>query len=421
MELEMKNKAGLEFTAGSSEEIEIIDKLSDMFYRKQNGIDQILPEKADAYPNSPMLQVYAAQFFLFSFSLPVIKKHFPVYLSRLDALVASGIKLNERELLHFNALKILHEADLASALDVYTVIVNQYPEDRFAILMLEVCGFWGGEIESLLPVYTSLLDRYCSDPDFLSFYALVLSHIDRLDEARSYTEKALSLDPHNAGVQHVYAHTFNESDLADIEDGITFLESCAEDWPKQNRVFEGHNWMHLLGLYFVKGSVDFDMVLDKFSTHVWGEAKAFDFEQNNAFWVLWQAELNGFGKRIPTEIKKDLAFYAEASMYNYFTPYIAICAILSVAQYDTERALPGIEAFEAYAKSKGAGWYEVALPVLHGCIEYLKGHYKSAQALLSPVAEDVVATRPICQSDEQRIIFTATLNRIRTLLSAGVK
>ncbi len=413
----MKNTVGLDVTASNSSEVEILDVLTELFFRKKSGIDKFLPEKADIYPDCPMLQIYAAQMFFYSFSLQTIKKHFPPYLARIDAIIASGVELNKREELHFRALKMLYNAELVAALGVYAEIAAKYPCDTFNIVMIETCGFLGGKIDTLLPIYNDLLATHHSDPDFLSMYAFLLCHLDRLVEARVHVEKALDLDPHNAWAQHVFVHTLDESKPAEIELGIRFLEPRAADWPKQNRFFEGHVWMHLLGLYFVKGDVNFDRILSEYTAHLWGEAREFSFEQNNAFWVLWQADLHGYGDRVPTELREDLAVHAGPFMYDYVTPYLSICAILSVAQYSIERALPGIIAFEAHAASKGGNWHEVALPVLHGCIEYLKGNLEVAQAMLAPVASDVMATRPICHSDEQRVIFPATLNRINELLA----
>ena len=96
---------------------------------------------------------------------------------------------------------------------------------------------------------------------------------------------------------------------------------------------------------------------------------------------------------------------------------MTVCAILSVAQFSIDKALPGVLAFEEYAKTlpapKGNVCRELALPVLKGCIEYLSGNLEAARTILAPVAE---STRPMGHSDEQRVIFPETLKHIKKLL-----
>lgn len=406
----MKDAAGLDVTVHDSKTLETINVLVDLFFRKKSGIDKLLPSQADAHPDCPMLQVCAAFMCFFSFSLQSIQGHFPTYLSRIE-----NSEKNDRENLHFEALKLLQIVNLDAALQVYMQIVKKYPADKLGVLMVETCGFLSGNnIDKLFPIYERLYPCYHEDPDFLAMFSFLLVHLGQLVTAREHIMEALRLSPHNAWVQHVYAHTIDEYSPA-IEDDIKILETFAVDWSKQNRFFEGHNWMHLCALYFKRDEIDFDAILAIYNKHIWGEAKSFSFEQNNAFWVLWQAHLHGYADAIPFELKADLAVHAEPFMYDYLTPYLTVSAILSVALFDLSKARTAASAFAKHAATltvskQSEAWYGVAVPVLQGCLQYLEEDYCTAETTLAPA---VAKIRAMGHSDEQTSVFLSTFKRAK--------
>jgi tetratricopeptide (TPR) repeat protein len=281
-------------------------------------------------------------------------------------------------------------------------------------------------MQPLLNMYQTVNSYYQDDADFLSMQAFLYAHVNRHDEAKSLIDRSLAFEPHNAWTQHVYIHTLNENNLAEIETAIEFLELRSNDWPKQNRFFEGHNWMHLCILHLNKDrllgrspSTTAALIIDNYIKHIWGEAKSYNFEQNNAFLTLWSLELAGFAEQIPEKLWQDLANYAEPFMDDYFTPYLTVTAILAVAKVATTKAEAAFARFATYASShplnskKRYAWYEIGLPVLEGCLAYLKKDYASAVRLLAPVHDK---TRPLGHSDEQRAIFTATYMHAKHLV-----
>lgn len=396
----MKDNQGLEVSTDDVRTITIINQATEILFRKKSGIEKLLPMRA--YPDCAILQIYTAIMFFFSFSKKIIDTNMS------DCILNINITaLNEREQWHFEALKILKKIDFYTALHQYKKILGKYPQDKIAILMFETCGFLSGEIESLDATYQDLYPIHQDDPDFLGTIAFFYCHTNRFKEAKELIKKGLSKDPHNAWLHHVYAHTLKEDSMFEVEEGIVFLKQCSTDWSKQNRFFEGHNWMHLYLLYLIKKE-NLEALLEIYPKHIWGKAKKFNFEQNNAFLILWYAELAGYTE-IPPGWWIELAQYAEPFMVDYFTPYLTTTAILTVARIFPKKADSALRNLEIYVSSldknssKYHAWYNITLPILKGCLAYLKDNKREAYQCLKKIIDK---TRAMGHSDEQRHIFS---------------
>lgn len=160
-----------------------------------------------------------------------------------------------------------------------------------------------------------------------------------------------------------------------------------------------------------------------FTINIFGEKqKKLQFEQNNAFLTLWHLELAvQSGKITLTSTHRneinglwhDLAKYAKEFMRNYFTPYLTTTAILAVAMVNMNEAKLALADFENFAKGqlknlpKYYAWYKIGLPILKGCLAYIRGDYFLAGILLGPIHN---ITAPMGHSSEQRGIFSLTYN-----------
>jgi tetratricopeptide (TPR) repeat protein len=451
----MKDNQGLKVTIDLPEAINAINESTEILFRKKGGIEKFLPIAADAHPNCAILQIYSAILFFLSFSAKVICEKIPFYLNRINV-----DQINSREKLHYFSLKLLEANDFYGAIENYQHILDVYPKDKVAIYMLETTAFLAGEMSPLSDSYEKIYPLYKNDPDFLSMLSFLYAHINRYSEASALSKSALKLTPHNAWAQHVYIHSLSENnDPAALKDAVSFLEQNTEDWAAQNRFFEGHNWMHLCVLYLHNRSLVtldqvsiseaiiryayffqtraqsshsdlltedgrvLNVIIDAYDKHIWGAAKEFNFEQNNAFLTLWNIELSGYKKEVIVDLWADLAKYAEPFMDDYFTPYLTVTAILTVAKADLANAEKATMCYESFAISlpinstQRVAWHSVGLQVLKGCMAYIKGEYEKAVTLLENIHEN---TRPMGHSDEQRSIFTRTYQLAKKLASENI-
>jgi hypothetical protein len=383
--------------------MEIIRDFENLLFEKKDNLNSIL-EKAEINQKVPFLQIYAAIVIFFSFSQKYNARKMPTYIQRLSCL-----PLGEQEKLHYVALQSLVEPNLDKAFDTYLAILKQNPTDKVALLMLETCGFLTGHYERLAPIYEAIFIYYEGDPNFKGMWAFLLCHLNKEYEALYLIEKALKLDPHNAWVQHVYMHVIAEINICTTKD-LAFFEEMQTDWKKQNRFFEGHNSMHLITLWLNSNNNKFSK--EFYLTHIWGEAKDALFEQNNAFLTLFNLELAGFA--IPQFLWDDLASHAKQYIEDYFTPYLTITSILSVAKSDIQTAYLGLKSYKDFCKNieidnvlKRKAWLDTALPILEGCLAFIEGNFKKAKLLLENHCNH---TQPLGHSDEQRAIFSSIYN-----------
>ncbi|MCC2626296.1 MAG: hypothetical protein K0R14_2169 [Burkholderiales bacterium] len=403
--------------AVSPEETSAINSIIDIFMSKKGGLEKLLPVMADTYPKNPDIQILAAIMYFFSVSTQTIQSNFPKYLSR--------IKFEDLDLarqMHYKALLLLQNNDLEAAFFLYCDLVYLNPQDKLAISMLEPVGFVAGKINELLKPYEFLSKYHKNDLDFLAMLAFLYAHINREDQGLSLIKGALEKDPQNARLQHVYAHLIMPDK---VKEGICQLEEYSICWPLYNRFFEVHNWMHLCSLYLQQPSCDINLILHNYHKYIWGGSKNSCSEQNNAFLTLWNIELAIKERRVDCasnidELWQDLANHAEPFTRDYFTPYLTVTAILTLARVNPYKANLALVDFELFSNgfdkssSKYYAWNTIALQILKGCLAYLNKDYELAVRLLAPVHD---MTMPMGHSEEQRSIFSATFFLSQNLLN----
>ncbi len=396
---------GLTVTAPTAAYVEAINHYSDIIFRKKKRFINLLESHDLDDQQCPMLLAYRAITHFFSFSQHEIHNQLAPILTSM-----AKCNLNEREQLYYQALQQCYNNDLYAARDQFSLLVEKFPQDKVASLLIKTVAFLTGKIEILGKVYQRLMQYHHDDVDFLGYVAFYYAHVNRCAEARTLIEKCLQQAPHNAWLHHVYAHTLDEEDPQQVKAGIAFLQPLTDDWPKQNRFFEGHNWMHLCILYLKTGE-HIDQIDAIYNQHIWKEAKTLNFERNNAFMTLWSLEL--FGHHVSKDKWHDLASYAEANTEDYCSPYLTIITILMIAKVSFKRASDYRKKMASYSKQFARGseayiaWHDTALPLLDGCLAYVAGDYASAANYLSGRCSEI-ATRPVGHSNEQRAIFAAT-------------
>lgn len=409
----MDQSGSLDITA-NFEQQELIDKAIEIFFRRKDGDLNIwLPEMADKHIHCPFLQICPLIMCFFSFSVAVIKENFTKYFIRLDTLLEKH-KLNQREALYYKALREIYVINLEEAYKQFVEIIELYPQDKLALLMLEALAFLTGHSEWLEKLYNKFLkiDLYKDDPDFLGMVGFFYCHQNNAFAAMELIQRGLSLKPDNAWLQHVYAHAVTESNKSDILKAVNYLKENSVEWPQHSRFFEGHNWAHVVLLSLDLNKKDAGKLIEKiYLKHIWGKEKNCLFEQNNAFLVLWSAELNGIS--IPFLWWEDLASKAQQFTEDYFTPYLTVTSILAVAKVNPIAAEKAVSNLKKHMLNNTV-WNDVALPVLQGCLAYIAGDYKNTIEHLSAIYTN---TTRMGHSDEQRSIFSKTYFKAKEKLS----
>lgn len=384
-----------------------IKKIADILFQKKKGADELLQEAATDRPHCASIAILQAVNIIFCFSQKTIQAELPPILTQLK-----DHSLSEHQQYYLVALQHLVVLDFEATLAEFNQISEKYPFDKIAILMMETIGFIGGMIKQLQQPFEALLTVHHEDPDFLAMLAFLYCHLDRMEQAKALVDQAIIKAPHNAWVQHVLAHTIDEDNPDEVQIGLKFMLAHQADWPKQNRFFEGHNWMHATTLMMAQGA-SFSEILPLYHQHIWGAAKEFNFEQNNAFITLWMAELSG--ESVSNELWQALASHAKNNADDYFSPYLTITAILSVSKVNKNKAKLYYQAYQSFCNTLVAGtlkyqaWTDIGLPMLEGMLAYIDQDFSLA---LNKIKSVIKNEAQLGHSDEQRAIFQKTLEYV---------
>ncbi|MEM1243209.1 MAG: hypothetical protein AAGG80_00125 [Pseudomonadota bacterium] len=400
----MKDANDLLITASSDKLLNLVNEASEIIIRKKSGLDKLLLEETLPQDDYPILTIYQALQYFMSFSDKTIKAKFPTLIARLEANV-----LNTREQMYLQTLHFIHLNELVKATENFSLITAKFPKDRVAIVLLSICAFVSGQLQLLAKPLERLLPLHRYDADFLGTVAFFYCHVNKKTEARQLLEAGLKIDPSNAWLQHVMFHTIDESKIESVNYYIQLLSNRADDWPAHDRFFESHNWMHVCNLYLAAHS-HLNEILPIYKKHIWGSAKSMLFEQNNAFIVLWLLELAGH--KIDRAFWSDLAAHAKAFADDYFVPYFTVTSILAVMRVDQNQGQRYHAKLQQYVTALPQTalrqtWEQLALPILEGCHAYIQADYAKAKQKLVGIA-DLITTRPMGLSDEQRSVFAAT-------------
>lgn len=76
----MRDANNLSVTAINHTAIDLINKITEFLFRKQSGIELLLPDSANQYVDCPLLQMLTAMMFFFSFSRKIIDEKFPFHI-----------------------------------------------------------------------------------------------------------------------------------------------------------------------------------------------------------------------------------------------------------------------------------------------------------------------------------------------------
>ena len=81
------------------------------------------------------------------------------------------------------------------------------------------------------------MNTHFDDPDFIGSVAFYYCHDKQQEQARELLNRMLEQYPHNAWLQHVYAHTLDDDKSEERDMGINFLRERIADWPAQKPLF----------------------------------------------------------------------------------------------------------------------------------------------------------------------------------------
>jgi tetratricopeptide (TPR) repeat protein len=326
---------------------------------------------AEAYPDSVLLNAYAATLWLLLEAPEAVERAAP-YLARARA--AAG-EAHPREQAFVEFVTAWSADDIPGALAIADTILAAWPRDLLVLKLKHYHDFNCGDFPAMLRAASAVLPAAEDVAQLHGMLAFAYEQCHLLDEAEAAARRALTLKRKEPWAQHALAHVMLTQGR--ITEGVAFLEGVRETWTGLNSFMDTHLWWHLALFYLSQGR--FDAALAAYDDHCWAQAKDYSQDQVGAVSLLARLELAGVdvGDRW-----SDLADHLAVRAHDVVQPFLTLQYLYGLAregrpEADALLAAVGRAALEAPDFVRET-WREVALPAAEGLVAHARGDYPAA-------------------------------------------
>src|SRR5262245_7244107 len=406
----MKNARGLEVTADQAAAVAAADEFAARLLRLDQGVEAVL-EAVKRWPDTPILQLYAAAFWLYGQTADALANVAP----HLEA--GAALAMNERERALHHALALWQENDNLHAVEAMEAITAEWPRDLLTAKFAEFLYYVLGQ-QHMGPRFRAHMARleslHSGDSDYLAMAAFASELCDDCAASEATAERALALAERNPWAQHALSHVLIRQGRVDegrvrMEAFLPLLRTCG-------RPIHSHDSWHLALLYLEE--LDVAAAMRVFSEHIWGITPDFVVEQLDAIALLWRIEMAGSDVRLDAPWA-EIADHVAPRAVETFMPFMNAHYVYALARAGRSEALDA--ALAAVRKHSAADDEEakrvcgpVGRVVVEAAAAFGAGDRGGAAKLLDPVMAQMTA---IGCSDAQDDLFRQLY--LRSLQAAG--
>lgn len=394
----MRTKRGLDVTTSSHEVIESID----YFHEQVLGAGVyggVILDAAQQHPNSLLIQIYAAVYYLYAQEYEIDKQ------AKIHLLAAKQLldDANIREQMLYEAVFHWHQRDYVQAINVLERIIELFPRDTLALKILEWLFYCTGQAfqaERFLRVCSQCSSVNQDDSHFLAIHSFALELCGYYHQAREMAEKAIAMDLLTPWAHHTLAHVslFEH----DIDGGIKRLCGLQSSWEYILPLLKGHNTWHLALLHLAQRN---EQEIMKLYPSVFGILPDTVLEQLDAISLLWRMDMAG--------LRQDTLFHSIVDHlgvhpFEYYIGFSNAHFIYALVRANKKKlANDSLIQMEkaSYALPNQSLWFETILPLCQGIYAFADNDYKTACELIEPVIEQ---SPRIGGSDAQVELFAQT-------------
>lgn len=356
--------------------------LSLLSFRQSVGDD--VQQACDADPDAPMPALLAAYLALLSSE----RGDAETAGSRLRAIVNGDMRLNDREQRHLTTARQLQVGDLYGASATTAGLNTDYPRDALAAFVGHQIDFFTGSSLHLESRITSLLKSWGETDEYTGYLhgmrAFGLEESGCYDEAIDVGTRAVERHSNDAWAIHAVTHVHEMR--GDVEHGIDFLQSRAEDWHTGTFLNVHIAWHNAL---FLLEREDWDGALRLYDRFIRNESSGnVALEMLDASALLWRIRLEGvdvgsrwFSLAEGWHAKLDEPWYVFNDMH-------AVMAFIGAGRRDDAlRVVTGLEKYLVTPRTS-ANWEmtrRVGLPVCRAIVQHADGDFASVVGTLQPV------------------------------------
>jgi tetratricopeptide (TPR) repeat protein len=394
---------GLAVTGADAPTLAAITRFQQDFqaFRDEAGAILVL---ADAVPECPLAQIYAAAMHVYSQAEAEIAANALPLLARARA--AGGLHVREGLLLE--ATEAWARADFAGAAARFEEIAARWPQDVTAVKFAEFVFFEAPDFPRHLAFMETVAPANADLPCFVAMHAFACELNGERGRAIDFAERAIAADPDTPWAHHALAHAYLNDGR--IKAGIAALDRHAASWDRHAQGIRGHNVWHLALLHLAL--MDADRAVALYREKIAGLTPASVFEHTDAVGLLWRLELAGF--EVAPELWTPAADEAAARAFEAVMPFLNALYVHALVRAGRhEVAAAAIEVLSARKAGAGAPW-TTGLGLVAGVAALAAGDAARGVAALEPV---IATAGRVGGSDAQNDVFQLAF--VRGLAAAG--
>ncbi|WP_425416088.1 tetratricopeptide repeat protein [Oricola indica] len=314
--------------------------------------------------------------------------------------------LEEREVMHLNALLAWANGSLDRATSIWDEIARAYPRDMLALKMAHFGYFYTGRSTMIRDGVARALDFWSpADPEYSflgSMYAFGLEESGEYDKAERVVRDALDRNPNDPWGIHAMAHVFEATDR--FGEGVCAITEMEGNWKPANN-FRYHVAWHRALFHYENN--DAEAALAAFDADVFNEEATEDLDVCNDASLLLRIELGGVdvGDRW-----QKIAAKAAKREEELMLPFVDVHFVLALASSEEPdhraRARSLADAMNKYGASStddnAATYRDVGGALAQAIVSYRENKYADTWSVMSAILDRIQA---IGGSHAQRDLF----------------
>ena len=244
----MKDDLGLIYTARHSASEEQFNRALTCYLASETNTMAILDELLANDPDMPMATIFKACLMKLAAD-PRLDKA----IQRTFQNVSRQKDLNDREVMHCEALGFWSTNQMDKASNTYDQLIQNYPKDMLALRVAHYLHFYGKGGEAMVKSLAPAISTWEPEDPFYGYLqgmtSFALEELGDYREAERSGYKALNINGSDIWAAHAVIHVMQMQGR--FQEGIKTIESLQENWGNVNN-FVNHLYWHkallLIGL-----------------------------------------------------------------------------------------------------------------------------------------------------------------------------
>jgi len=299
---------------------------------------------------------------------------------------AEDLTMNDRERSHLAALRQAIDGARAEAVSLLDRHLMHHPYDLIAHQAAMLMDGLMGRFRWVRDRSARALPRWSTDmPGYgtmLAFHGFGCEEAGDYARAEDESRAAAELEPHSFWPHHTVSHVMEMTGRP--QDGLGWMSAREEYWASPDNVTRVHIWWHKSLFHLELGQ--YDAALALYDGPILETLRPLGLNLCNPTALLWRLDLLGCDV---AERWRDLVAlwegHADGRCLVFTDVHAAMGELRSGQEALAERRLGWMRETAASGTETASCYRDVGIPLVEGLMEFHRGAYEEAVALLQPV------------------------------------